>query len=311
MPRHRIEHEPRHRAPRADRRGAYSAASARPPSHAKSSSRAPSHAKPSARARSHAKPSTEPGQLGEAFRAIGAEAPERVSATGTRLRREQPAVLTGAVRGLMVSPWFAAGAGFVIAAGAFMYAPHASLSIGPGTTRTTPCFVSGCPVPQQEPTMAGGGASPLVTATASPSSSSRSGRHAGDDADHAVDVTYTVQPESSGTFQMTLTVTSDQEIGPWQLSMVIPGVTGVEVYDGTQQGSGTDGATGGGPAGGGYSPGGTNGDDPSPGPSAGDVAEKGYDPADVLRVIVDGVGSARIAPEDGLFHDAQGSVRFS
>jgi hypothetical protein len=274
MPRHRIEHQPRHRAPRQDRRVQLSAASARTPS--------------------HAKPSTGSGQLGKAFEAIGTGASERLHSAGTRLRKEQRVLLTGAARGLMVSPWFAAGAGFVIAAGAFVYAPHASLNFDTAPGRTD-CPTVGCPVPQKVPQIAGG-ASGLVTASPSPSSSSPRGRHAmREESDDAPSFTYTVQADGTGVYQMILTETSERAIGSWGLSVVIPGATKVSVYDGVLQGPA--------PAGGSTG----SGDEPSPGTSAGFLTESGYDPTNILHVVVDGDGSPKTAPEDYVFRDAQGN----
>jgi hypothetical protein len=276
MARHRIEHEPRHRAPRPDRRVRLSGASPRTPS--------------------HAKPSTAPGQLGKACEAIGSGASERLHTAGIRLRKEQRVLLTGAARGLIVSPWFAAGAGFVIAAGAFMYAPHASVNFDTAPGRTL-CPTPGCPVPQKEPQIAGG-TSGLVTASPLPTSSSPRGRHAAHHkSDSAPSFTYTVQADGTGMYQMILTETSEHAIGGWRLSVVIPGAEKVSVYDGMLQGSGTDGAIAGGAAGSGG----------PPGTSAGVLTESGYDPTNILHVVVDGDGSVKTAPADYVFRDAQGS----
>lgn len=323
MPRHRIEHEPRHRAPRADRRVQFSGAPSRSPSHAKPPTGSRQRGTAVERQRgtgveavsartselprvpSHAKPPADTGQLGRAFEAIGSGASERLHTAGSRIRNEQRVLLTGAVRGLMVSPWFAAGAGFVIAAGAFMYAPHASLNFdtAPGLTV---CPTLGCPVPQKEPQIAGG-ASGLVTASPSPSSSSPRGRHAAhDDSAAAPSFAYTVQADGSGMYQMVLTETSEQPIGSWQLSVVVPGATSVDFYDGVQQ-SGSNGAT----TGGGDSHGGADGAGPSPGLTAGVINESGNDPTTILRVVVDGEGSTKTVPENGWFKDAQGRFQLS
>jgi hypothetical protein len=252
----------------------------------------------SPRSPSHARPSARPGQLGRAFEAIGSEGSERLHTAGTRLQNEQRVLLTGAARGLMVSPWFAAGAGFVIAAGAFMYAPHASLNFDSAPGRTV-CPTPGCPVPQKVPQIAGG-ASGLVTASPSPSSSRPRGRHAAhDESDSSPSFTYTVQPDGTGMYQMIITETSQGAIGSWGLSVVIPGATKVSVYDGVLQGSGTDDAPAAGPSG--------STDEPSPGTSAGVLTESGYDPTNILHLVIDGNGSPKTAPEDYVFHDAQGT----
>jgi hypothetical protein len=278
MPRHRIEHEPRHRAPRADRRAPPYAALSRP---------SPSHAKPSGRQ----------GQLGKAFDAAGSGVVERAGAAGTRLGRGQRDLLTGAVRGLMVSPWFAAGAGFVIAAGAFIYAPHAELSFGNGLVTQTPCSVAGCTVPQQAPVIAGG-QDGLVTPSPSPSSSGHtSQRAAAAESDSAPDLTYTVQQDGSGMFQMTITMTSDHPIGPWRLGFEIPGASDLSVPDASWQPSGSDGGTASGPSAGST----PNAGQPSAGTS-GDGADAGSDSGgggQSYRVsfVVDGKGDPTVAPD--------------
>jgi hypothetical protein len=240
------------------------------------------------RAPSHAKPSTGPGQRGKTLEAFSSGTSERLDTVGARLRNGQREVLSGAVRGLIVSPWFAAGAGFVIAAGAFMYAPHASVLLDTAPGRTN-CPAAGCPVPQQAPVIAGtqGG---LVTASPSPSSSSPRGRHAArDDFDGADDVTYTVQPEGAGIFQMTLTVPTDHADGSWQLAFEIPGATDLTISGATWQPSGTDGGTAG-PLPAGST---ANSGQPYSGPAAGQAS-----------FIVDGRGEPSVAPDNCSFGGA-------
>ncbi len=306
MPRHRIEHEPRHRAPRGDRRAPLSAASSRSPSHAKSSAGPAQSGKAfkSAGAGAHAKPSTEAGQLGKAFERTGGRASDRPRAAGTRPQRDQRELVSGAVRGLMVSPWFAAGAGFVIAAGAFIYAPHASLNFANGNeaTITTRCSVAGCTVPEQAPVMAGG-TNGLVTPSPSASSPGRAtGRHAARAGlSSAPDFTYSVQSHGSDTFQMTLTLTSDRAIGPWQLAFEIPGATDLSVSGAIWRASGTDGGTASGPAVGGS---------PNSGqPPAGDAASAGGHSAGggqnyVVTFTVSGKGEPTVAPQHCSYNGA-------
>jgi hypothetical protein len=292
MPRHRIEHGSRHRAPRADRRVSFSAAPSRPPS----------HARPSARA-----------GRGKAMEGIGTGASQptsaapsdRPSAASTGLRLGQRDLLSGTLRGLMVSPWFAAGAGFVIAAGAFMYAPHASLDFNtltapmPGRTL---CSQAGCAVPAQAPVIAGT-ANGLVTPSPTPSASGHVAKHAAHDG--SVDTpgfTYTVQQHGSGMFQMTFTVTSDHALGSWGLSFEIPGATDLSVTGANWQPLGLHGGTASGP-----DAGGTPNSGQSSSAAAGDPTSAGSDSAGgeqsyAVSFVVDGKGGLTSAPDQCSFN---------
>ncbi|MBO0833592.1 MAG: hypothetical protein J2P29_16650, partial [Actinobacteria bacterium] len=73
-------------------------------------------------------------------------------------------MLTGAMRGLLGSPWFAAGAGIVIATGAVVYSPHSRLHLRPAIT-VTHCKVAGCNATSTSgspPQVAGVGTEPVV-----------------------------------------------------------------------------------------------------------------------------------------------------
>ena len=157
-------------------------------------------------------------------------------------------MLTGAVRGLLVSPWFAAGAGVVIAAGAFVYAPHARLEIKT-PNQTLPCVVAGCPELQgaAPPVPAGTGGGKVPT---SPPSS-----HAPSASVHrpvavGVTVSYTRLWHYDGRFSMLIKVRSKRPIGAWSLSFAIPGASHLLVVGAKWQSSGPDGGTASGPGGG-------------------------------------------------------------
>jgi hypothetical protein len=202
MPRHRIERQPRHRAQRPtqerDRRVQLRAVPNRP---------SPSHAKPPE----------------------GPRAADRLAEFGAQFWPYQRRLLTGATRGLLVSPWFAAGAGFVIAAGAFIYAPHGELFLTePGVKA---CDVAGChSLTQDGGTLLTpkGGATPIPTTPP---------------ATTGLAFTYSVNRPRHGAFRMQLTVRASHAIGDWRLFFVIPGATDVSVADAAWQQSGTNGGT--------------------------------------------------------------------
>ena len=218
MPRHRIEHQPRHRAQRPTR----------PVVRRVQLIAVPARLQPAA----HARPATGAGRVGAAFDAFGTTASDRLLAAGARLRRDQGPLLTGAVRGLLVSPWFAAGAGFVIAAGAFLYAPHAELEFG-NAVGVTQCRLAECNQTTEQGAQgltAGSGAAPLTDGTTPAASAGLTFR-------------YTVDWQGHGAFQMVLTVTAKHAIGDWRLALVIPGASRVSVVGATWTPSGTDGGT--------------------------------------------------------------------
>ncbi len=222
---------------------------------------------------------------------------------GARVWPYQRQLLAGAARGLLVSPWFATGAGFVIAAGAFIYAPHAELNFGNEAIGRSSCPVAGCTVPADAPPMVAGKGGGPVTASPSPSASSRTG--GGRDSSASPTFGYTVKSVGSDTFQMTFTVTSQHATGPWQLAFVIPGAADLSVVGASWQASGTDGGTASGPGGGS----GAHGTPTSGGADAGSSADGGL--SDVVSFVVDGTGALTAAPGHLVFSDAQGTFTLS
>jgi len=133
---------------------------------------------------------------------------------------------------LLVSPWFAAGAGFVIATGAIIYMPHARLD---PAINIIPCGGAACehtqlaPQGGAKPRPAGGGV-PLPAVPSLPA---------------GMTFSYQVLEESPRYgFSMLITIHSLHSFGPWQLSLVIPGATDLFVaYGARWKSSGTDGGT--------------------------------------------------------------------
>lgn len=79
-------------------------------------------------------------------------------------------MLRGATRGLAATPWFAAGTGFVLAAGLWMYSPHARLQFPQAAPNAVPCARQSCNGP-----VAGGTGSLAVTTPGVPIRHSRAG----------------------------------------------------------------------------------------------------------------------------------------
>lgn len=125
-------------------------------------------------------------------------------------------MLKRAGRRLIVSPWFAAGAGVVIATGVVIYTPHASLNFGRAIT-VTPCKQAECGplTPQGAGTPMPAGTGGQVTAPKSAS----------------MTVSYQLLDSQSWSgFSMSIRFRAPQSNSKWQLSFVIPGAQGVYVF---------------------------------------------------------------------------------
>jgi len=141
--------------------------------------------------------------------------------------------MTGAARGLLVSPWFAAGAGFVIATTAFIVAPRAEQRI-PGNNsaiNVTQCTQRGCQktvsqgaVPLTEPS------DQMKINTAPPAPAAQT-------------VSYHVFWQYGGSFIIEITLTSKQATGDWRLAFAIPGAVITSVVGADWQRSGADSGT--------------------------------------------------------------------
>jgi hypothetical protein len=192
----------------------------------------------------------------------------------------------------VVSPWFAAGGGIVVAAGAFIVAPHAQLNFGPAIARS-PCTVAkghhAAPLAGAPPVPAGGGVGPVTpspTATPEPPNGAD------------LIFKYSVTWHTRDMFQMVLTVTSKKAIRTWQLSFVIPAAADVKVSNADWQPSGTDGGMASSTTVGSGGPVGTHSAAPSAGASVGDSPAS--DNPDVVSLVVTGNG-APAAPQSCSF----------
>jgi hypothetical protein len=117
---------------------------------------------------------------------------------------------------LLVSPWFAAGAGVVIATGVMIYTPHTNFAIDIQKCQLVSCTKL---TPQ--------GAAPLQAGPGSPVTPSPS--------THSLPkgMTFSYQVLGQSTrygFSMLITIHSPDSFGQWQLSFSIPGATGIYVY---------------------------------------------------------------------------------
>jgi hypothetical protein len=153
-------------------------------------------------------------------------------AARSRIRRAAPPVKAapaGAsrrMRGLLVTPWFAAGAGIVVAAALALNSPRAMLTYRPNTS---PC--SGCTA---------AGALPSAQPGVQIKSAHVDGR-AARPAAPALTVGFQVIRGPSGTFSETITIPRGQARNGWRLSFRLPGRTITQVWDALWQPSGPGG----------------------------------------------------------------------
>jgi hypothetical protein len=142
-------------------------------------------------------------------------------------------MLKQAGRRLVVSPWFAAGAGVVIATGAVIYMPHADMSYG-GAISVTHCKVAECShVTPNDAVPLQLGSGQQVTVSPSPPSVLA-----------GMTFSYQVLDQSSWDgFSMLITIRAPHSLGQWKLAFAIPGATGVYVLGARWAQSGPDGGT--------------------------------------------------------------------
>ncbi len=173
----------------------------------------------------------EPGDLlggrSSSHRAPGSWRPGR-RAGGSAAQVGQPAAKQqygyGIGRGLVVTPWFAAAAGFVVAASLWIYSPHPELTFPAIAIGKVPCTQQGCAPDTQQ------GSRQLTITSGSPINSSKSGGHSGSSAragrataTSGLTFGYFVTPAAHGNFAVIISVTGKHVIKNWKLSFVLPG----------------------------------------------------------------------------------------
>jgi hypothetical protein len=127
-----------------------------------------------------------------------------------------------AVHGLLVTPWFAASTGFVIAAGMWLHSPHASITF-PSAIGTIHCRTPGC--------IAEGGKGSGALASSAPGQRLRinHGRRGTGQSVSASKVTaglkftFTVLWHGHDAFGAAISISGGQSLGDWQLAFRLPG----------------------------------------------------------------------------------------
>jgi hypothetical protein len=137
-----------------------------------------------------------------------------------------PAIARGATRGLIATPWFAAGTGFVLAAALWIHSPHAELRLPSGAVGQ-PCAQVSCAAVASP-----GTGSLAITTPGVPiphahkhAKTSRQGTDttSGRAASAGLTFTFQVLWQRHGTFDAMISVTGHRPPGHWQLAFQLPG----------------------------------------------------------------------------------------
>jgi hypothetical protein len=136
-------------------------------------------------------------------------------------------VLRTAARGLLVTPWFAAASGFVIAASLWIYAPHAKLQFPNGSANQSQQCIQHCPPASSNKDsgrLATSGKGRLAQPRKSGSGATGPHRAAGSSRSAVSGLTFSYYLlRSEHGFSLMLTVVGQHPIKDWQLSFALRG----------------------------------------------------------------------------------------
>ncbi|HXW46606.1 MAG TPA: hypothetical protein VEL03_17585 [Streptosporangiaceae bacterium] len=139
---------------------------------------------------------------------------------------DRPGLVRGAARSLLVTPWFAAGTGFVIAAGLWIYSPHTVLRFPPNAQNETPCLPVSCG-PQ---TSGQDGGSLAIQTPGVAIGSAQSGKGhgkpdvAGKSPIAGLRFYFRVTGQQNNSFSAVITVSGKDVPSSWRLDFSMPGV---------------------------------------------------------------------------------------
>jgi hypothetical protein len=132
-------------------------------------------------------------------------------------------VIRGAGRGLLVTPWFAAGMGFLLAAGLWIYSPHASLKL---STPNYECLGQGCgshTTHGRGGSLAAKGPGQEISSGHDRGHAKTSGKNRRRRAAPGVTLKYSPLWHGNGKFAATITISGKHPLGSWRLSFTMPG----------------------------------------------------------------------------------------
>jgi len=124
-----------------------------------------------------------------------------------------------AVRRLMVTPWFAVATGFVVAAGLWIYSPHAELKFPDGAVGRFPCPTHGCGASQPNRGVINGGT--LLPMTSGANHAGKSSGSGG--APRGLSFAYKLIRQPEGRFAVLIRVFGSRLPPTWRLAFTLPG----------------------------------------------------------------------------------------
>ncbi|HEY2506873.1 MAG TPA: hypothetical protein VGI58_10180 [Streptosporangiaceae bacterium] len=153
--------------------------------------------------------------------------------TGKRLpaRHEtgQAVAARGASRGILLTPWFAAGTGFVLAAGMYLYAPHADLSFPNPLQNRQSCLEKGCKSAKDDERLAGtpGARIPNQSKAGNQSGAASKTPASGHRPNPASGLTFgfRVLRQADNMFAAEITVSGKQALASWRLRFIMRGTS--------------------------------------------------------------------------------------
>lgn len=149
----------------------------------------------------------------------------------------------GVARGLLMTPWFAAASGFVIAASLWIHSSHPQLAFPIVTGSAPPCIPDGCsPHADQQ------GAGSLTINSGQPippqhkpaTAAKKATRDQTPTAASGLTFGYVERPVADGNFWLTVTVTGKRPIKDWHLAFVLANDQIQYVFGADWKGQGTD-----------------------------------------------------------------------
>jgi hypothetical protein len=143
--------------------------------------------------------------------------------------------VAGAMRRLIVTPWFAAATGFVVAAGLWIYSPHAEFKLPAIAGGGVPCHGAGC--------TAGPGHTVPNSTSLMPITAGKSAGKIARSAPSRLKFGYKVLWQSQGRFGLLISVSGRRIPQTWRLAFALRGDTIVAVYGARWRAAGSDGGT--------------------------------------------------------------------
>ena len=167
----------------------------------------------------------------------------RIQRAASAAASQPPGRQRGLARGVLMTPWFAAASGFVIAASMWIYSSHPQLTF-PITTGPVQCGTDGCS-PQHVDRQGAGALAinsgqPLPPQHKPATAAKQATRDRARTAASGLSFRYVERPAADGNFYLIVIVTGKRPIKDWHLAFVLAGDQIQSVFGADWQGKGSD-----------------------------------------------------------------------